>query len=99
VLLLQGTLREALDKRRLLQPGQTRVAPAAAILLLRDVAAAMLHLHSEGVIHGDLKAANVSTKEPGVAEAVCCCQPAPPQVGNYVAHALLQLSLHGMLAF
>lgn len=35
------------------------MAPAAATLLLRDVAAAMLHLHSEGVIHGDLKAANV----------------------------------------
>jgi serine/threonine protein kinase len=60
LLLLQGTLREALDKRRLLQPGQAVVAPAAVTLLLRDVAAAMLHLHSEGVIHGDLKAANVS---------------------------------------
>jgi hypothetical protein len=73
VLLLQGTLREALDKRRLLQPGQALVAPAAVTLLLRDVAAAMLHLHCEGVIHGDLKAANVSTSAAAASCAAGCC--------------------------
>lgn len=29
------------------------------LALAHDVAAAMLHLHSEGIVHGDLKAGNV----------------------------------------
>lgn len=33
--------------------------------LAHDVAAAMLHLHSEGVVHGDLKAANVLLSKSG----------------------------------
>jgi serine/threonine protein kinase len=30
-----------------------------ALCLAHDVACALLHLHSEGIIHGDVKAANV----------------------------------------
>lgn len=35
------------------------LAPSAVLALAHDVAAAMLHLHSEGIVHGDLKAGNV----------------------------------------
>lgn len=44
-LCVQGTLRTALDKGLLKQPGAAYMDPALALLLARDVAAAMLHLH------------------------------------------------------
>jgi len=44
-LYVQGTLRTALDKGMLKQPGAAYIDPALALLLARDVAAAMLHLH------------------------------------------------------
>lgn len=53
---VQGTLREALDRRRLQRgPQQKFLIPAIVLSLAHDVAAAMLHLHNEGVVHGDLK--------------------------------------------
>jgi serine/threonine protein kinase len=54
----QGSLRDALDCGLLAKPGSF-LAPSAVLALAHDVAAAMLHLHSEGIVHGDLKAGNV----------------------------------------
>jgi hypothetical protein len=47
----QGALREALDTRRLPRlPGSALTHPCIALALAHDVAAAMLHLHSEGIM-------------------------------------------------
>jgi hypothetical protein len=49
--LLQGTLREALDKCRLPRlPGTTFPHPAVVFSLCHDITAALLHLHSEGIV-------------------------------------------------
>jgi hypothetical protein len=49
--LVQGTLREALDKRRLPRlPGTSFPHPSIVFSLAHDMAAAMLHLHSEGIV-------------------------------------------------
>lgn len=51
LLLLQGTLREALDKRQLPRlPGTGFTHPSVVYSLSHDIAAAMLHLHSEGIV-------------------------------------------------
>ncbi|KAF6240407.1 kinase-like domain-containing protein [Scenedesmus sp. NREL 46B-D3] len=56
----QGTLREALDHKMVLRNGSAGyLQPTIMLSLAHDIAAALLHLHSEGVVHGDLKAANV----------------------------------------
>ncbi|WIA15154.1 hypothetical protein OEZ85_001840 [Tetradesmus obliquus] len=56
----QGTLREALDQKCFLRNSSNGyLAPTISLSLAHDIAAALLHLHSEGVVHGDLKAANV----------------------------------------
>jgi len=55
---MQGSLRDALDCGLLAKPGGF-LAPSAVLTLAHDIAAAMLHLHSEGIVHGDLKAGNV----------------------------------------
>jgi len=47
----QGTLREALDRKRLPRvPGTTFLQPIIALSLSHDIAAALLHLHSEGIM-------------------------------------------------
>lgn len=48
-LLTQGSLRDALDCGLLAKPGGF-LAPSAVLALAHDVAAAMLHLHSEGIV-------------------------------------------------
>jgi serine/threonine protein kinase len=55
---LQGSLRDALDCNLLSKPGGF-LAPSTVLALAHDIAAAMLHLHCEGIVHGDLKAGNV----------------------------------------
>eukprot|EP00775_Hariotina_reticulata_P008079 gene8079-8273_t len=60
----QGTLRDALDSRRL-SNSTCFLQPALVLSLAHDVAAAMLHLHSEGIVHGDLKAGNVMLTKGG----------------------------------
>ncbi|WIA35332.1 hypothetical protein OEZ86_003786 [Tetradesmus obliquus] len=60
----QGTLRDALDNGMLLRGRDSSSSsrcmhPGLALGLAQDIAAALLHLHAEGVVHGDLKAANV----------------------------------------
>jgi hypothetical protein len=47
----QGSLREGLD-RGLLKAPSSFLAPHIVLALAHDVAAAMLHLHSEGIVHG-----------------------------------------------
>ena len=42
---MQGTLRAAVDKGTFNKPGCYFMDPALVVLLARDVAAAMLHLH------------------------------------------------------
>jgi serine/threonine protein kinase len=54
----QGSLRDALDCNLLSKPGSF-LAPSTVLALAHDIAAAMLHLHCEGIVHGDLKAGNV----------------------------------------
>lgn len=56
---LQGSLRTALNAQRLVEPGSTLPAVHLVLALAHDVACAMLHLHSEHVVHSDLKAGNV----------------------------------------
>jgi hypothetical protein len=46
---LQGTLREALDQKRLLRKSTNGcIAPSIMLSIAHDIAAALLHLHSEG---------------------------------------------------
>ena len=48
---MQGTLREALDRRRLPRlDGTSFVHPVVVLSLSHDIAAALLHLHSEGIV-------------------------------------------------
>ncbi|KIY91594.1 hypothetical protein MNEG_16370 [Monoraphidium neglectum] len=54
----EGSLRDALDCGLLCTPGSF-LSPSSVLALSHDVASAMLHLHSEGIVHGDLKAHNV----------------------------------------
>ncbi|WIA15144.1 hypothetical protein OEZ85_001831 [Tetradesmus obliquus] len=54
----EGSLRDALDCKLLSKAG-SYMAPSVVLTLAHDIAAAMLHLHSEGIVHADLKAANV----------------------------------------
>lgn len=55
-----GTLRDALDRRTLIRAdGATYLPPAVALSLAHDVAAALLHLHSEGA-HGYRGASNLA---------------------------------------
>eukprot|EP00879_Flechtneria_rotunda_P020363 GHRR01021415.1.p1 GENE.GHRR01021415.1~~GHRR01021415.1.p1 ORF type:complete len:591 (+),score=196.37 GHRR01021415.1:254-1774(+) len=62
----QGTLRDALDRQWLIKgSGATFLQPSLVLSLAHDVAAAMLHLHSQGVVHGDLKAANIMLTKNG----------------------------------
>jgi serine/threonine protein kinase len=57
----QGSLRSALNQYRLVDPSLTGHLPAVHLVLslAHDIACAMLHLHLERIVHGDLKASNV----------------------------------------
>jgi serine/threonine protein kinase len=61
LLLLQGSLRGALNQQRLIDPSSPYRLPAIHLVLAlaHDVACAMLHLHTEQIVHADLKASNV----------------------------------------
>jgi hypothetical protein len=48
---VQGTLRDQLDRRQLPHlPGSSFLHPAVAIALSHDIAAALMHLHKEGIV-------------------------------------------------
>eukprot|EP00873_Tetraselmis_striata_P024266 jgi/Tetstr1/444530/TSEL_032408.t1 len=53
------TLRYNLDKKKLVAPGEELPQPGVALMLAHDVACGMQHIHSQNIIHGDLKALNV----------------------------------------
>lgn len=54
-------MRSALNQQRLVDPASPYRLPAVHLVLAlaHDVACAMLHLHSEQIVHSDLKASNV----------------------------------------
>jgi serine/threonine protein kinase len=49
---------------------QPRLKPGVAIAVLRDVLAALSALHREGIVHGDVKPANVMLKRTGNAKLI-----------------------------
>jgi len=51
-------------------PVQPRVKPGVAIAVVRDCLAALAALHREGIVHGDMKPANIMLKRTGNAKIV-----------------------------
>jgi serine/threonine-protein kinase len=51
-------------------PSQTRLKPGVAIAVLRDCLQGLAALHREGIVHGDLKPANVLLKRAGNAKVI-----------------------------
>jgi serine/threonine protein kinase len=51
-------------------PAQTRLKPGVAIAVLRDCLAGLAALHRDGIVHGDLKPANLLLKRAGNAKII-----------------------------
>jgi serine/threonine protein kinase len=51
-------------------PTQPRLKPGVAIAVLRDALAALSALHREGIVHGDIKPANIMLKRTGNAKLI-----------------------------
>jgi serine/threonine protein kinase len=51
-------------------PTQTRLKPGVAIAVLRDCLAGLASLHREGIVHGDIKPANILVKRAGNAKII-----------------------------
>jgi len=51
-------------------PAQARLKPGVAIAVLRDCLAGLAALHREGIVHGDLKPANILLKRSGNAKVI-----------------------------
>ena len=53
------TIRDNLDSSALIMPGETLPNVSLMLVLALDIACGMQHVHSQNIIHGDLKASNV----------------------------------------
>jgi serine/threonine-protein kinase len=51
-------------------PTQTRLKPGVAIAVLRDCLAGLAALHQDGIVHGDIKPANIFLKRTGNAKII-----------------------------
>ncbi len=51
-------------------PKQTRFKPGVAIQILRECLAGLAALHRDGIVHGDLKPANIMVKRTGAAKII-----------------------------
>ncbi|MCI0684653.1 MAG: serine/threonine protein kinase [Gemmataceae bacterium] len=51
-------------------PQQTRLKPGVAIQILRECLAGLAALHRDGIVHGDLKPANIMVKRTGNAKII-----------------------------
>ena len=67
-------------------PAQPRLKPGVAIQVLRDCLAGLAALHREGIVHGDIKPANIMVKRIGSAKLIDIGSAVAP--GNPAAHRL-----------
>jgi serine/threonine protein kinase len=51
-------------------PRQSRLKPGVAIAIVRECLAALAALHREGILHGDIKSANIMVKRTGNAKII-----------------------------
>ncbi len=51
-------------------PKQSRLKPGVAIAIVRECLAALAALHREGIVHGDIKTANIMVKRTGNAKII-----------------------------
>jgi serine/threonine protein kinase len=51
-------------------PRQSRLKPGVAIAIVRECLAALAALHREGIVHGDIKSANIMVKRTGNAKII-----------------------------
>jgi serine/threonine protein kinase len=51
-------------------PRQSRLKPGVAIAIVRECLAALAALHREGIVHGDIKTANIMVKRTGNAKII-----------------------------
>jgi serine/threonine-protein kinase len=51
-------------------PRQSRLKPGVAIAIMRECLAALAALHREGIVHGDIKTANIMVKRTGNAKII-----------------------------
>ncbi|NBW86875.1 MAG: serine/threonine protein kinase [Planctomycetia bacterium] len=51
-------------------PQQSRLKPGVAIAIVRECLAALAALHREGIVHGDIKTANIMVKRTGNAKII-----------------------------
>jgi serine/threonine protein kinase len=89
-------LREALDRRLLCPEGSSRPAPEAVLSIAHDIASALLHLHCEGIVHGDIKAANILLSCPGESARSGRAMRQDPRVSMLDLHIIAKVADFGL---